>query len=170
MGLFNFDNINNTGNIIYLISRNVDIISSLTKGMLPPLPLQYNTLRHHEHTDIFIEVVNLVMAEAMWVHFTTVAVHPSQLWISGYPCAHDMNIIKICCFHQLQIDWQNIILMDLDKNVIKLPALGKILIWATNDLENIQTKHPVPDKSFGRVLDLIQPLEIKDNVHLTRSH
>ena len=51
-------------------------------------------------------------------------------------------IIKLCCFCQLQIDFQNIVLMDLDRNVIKLLALGKITIWATNDLENIQTNRP----------------------------
>ena len=44
-------------------------------------------------------VVNLVTAKAMWVHFATVTVHPSQLRIWGYPGVHDMNIIKICCFH-----------------------------------------------------------------------
>ena len=118
-------------------------------------------------TNIFLEVVNLVMAKAMWAHFATVAVHPSQLRISGYPHAHDMNIIKICCFCQLQIDWQNIVLMDLDKNIIRLPALAKISIWATNDLERIQTNTPYQIKVLGRVLDLIQPLEIKDHVHLT---
>ena len=57
--------------------------------------------------------------------------------------------------------------MDLDRNVIKLPVLGKISIWATNDLENIQTNTPYQIKVFGRVLDLKQPLEVKDNVHLT---
>ena len=106
------------------------------------------------------------MAEAMWAHFATVTMHPSQLWISGYPWAHDMNIIKICCFHQLQIDWQNIVLIDWDSNVIKLPALEKILIWATNDLENIQTNMPYQITVFGRVFDLIQPLEVKYDVLL----
>ena len=128
--------------------------------MLPSTPsLQYS--------DIFIEVVNLVMAEAMWAHFATVAVYPSQLWISGYPCTHDMNIIKLCCFRQLQIDWQNIMLIDLNRNVVKLPALGKISIWATNDLETIQTNTPYQIGVFGQILDLAQPMEIKDNVYMT---
>ena len=78
-----------------------------------------------------------------------------------------MNIIKICCFCQIQVDWQNIVLMDLDRNIVKLPALVKISIWVTNDLENIQPNMPYQMKVFGRVLDLIQPLEVKDNVHLT---
>ena len=103
----------------------------------------------------------------MWAHFASVAVHPSQLWITGYPHTYDMHIIKLCCCRQLQIDWQNIILCDLDRNIIKLPALGKISLWSTNDLESIETNIPYQIQVYGRDLDLIIPLEIKDNVHIT---
>ena len=116
--------------------------------------------------DIFVEVVNLASAEAMWAHFVIVAIHPSQLWITGYPCAYDMNIIKLCCCRQLQIDWQNIVLCDLDRNVVKLPALGKISIWSTNDLESIDQNTPYQIQVYGRVLDLMIPLEIKEDVHI----
>ena len=47
--------------------------------------------------DIFVEIVNLASAEAMWAHFVTVAVHPSQLWITGYPQAFDMNVREVVC-------------------------------------------------------------------------
>ena len=57
--------------------------------------------------------------------------------------------------------------MDLDRNVIKLPALGTISIWAISDLENIETNMPYQIKVFGRVLALIQPLDVKDNVQMT---
>ena len=92
--------------------------------------------------DIFVEVVNLASAEAMWAHFTTVAVHLSQLQITGYPHTFDMHIIKLRCCRQLQIDWQTIVLCDLDRNIIKLPALGKVSLWSTNDLESIETNTP----------------------------
>ena len=55
--------------------------------------------------DVFVEVVNLASAEAIWANFASVAVHPSQLWITGYPCTFDMHIITLCCCRQLQIDW-----------------------------------------------------------------
>ena len=106
-------------------------------------------------------------AEAMWAHFASVAVHPSQLRITGYPRAYDMHIIKLCCCRQLQVDWQNIILCDLDRNIIKLSALGKISLWSTNDLESIEANIPYQIWVYGRVLDLVIPLEIKDDVHIT---
>ena len=92
--------------------------------------------------DIFVEIVNLASGEGMWAHFATVAIHSSQLWIMGYPRAFDMNIIKLFCCRQLQIDWKNIVLCDLDQNIVKLPALGKVSIWATNDLESIESNIP----------------------------
>ena len=152
--------------ILYTIFKKCRYVSALPRVCFPLYPFS-TILQGTTCTDIFVEVVNLVMAKATWAHFATVTVHPSQLQISGYPWAHDMNIIKICCFHQLQIDWENIVLMDLDRNVIKLPALGKISILAMNELENIQTNTRYQIKVFGRVLNLIQPLEIKDDIHLT---
>ena len=139
-------------------------VSSLPRVCFPLYPFS-TILRGTTHTDIFVEVVNLALAEAMWAHFTSVAVHPSQLWITGYPHAYDMHIIKLCCCRQLQIDWQNIVLCDLDRNIIKLPALGKI--WSTNDLESIETNIPYQKWVYGRVLDLVIPLEIKDDVNIT---
>ena len=116
---------------------------------------------------IFVEVVNLTSAEAMWAHLASMAVHPSQLWITGYPRAYDMHIIKLCCCRQLQIDWQNIVLCDLDWNIIKLPTLRKISLWSTNDLESIETNICYQIQVYGRVLDLGIPLEIKDDVNIT---
>ena len=80
------------------------------------------------------------------------------------PCTYDMHIIKLCCCRQLQIDWQNIVLCDLDRNIIKLPALGKISLWSTNNLESIETNIPYQIRVYGRVLDLVIPLEIKDDM------
>ena len=102
----------------------------------------------------------------MWAHFATVAVHLAQLRITGYPRAYDMNIIKLCCCKQLQVDWQNIILCDLDRNVIKLPALGQISLWTTNDLASIESNILHQMRVYGRVLDLITPLEIKDDINM----
>ena len=110
-------------------------------------------------TDIFVEVVNLASAEAMWAHF---AIKDHRL-----PHAYDMHIIKLCCCRQLQIDWQNIVLYDLDRNVIKLPTLGKISLWSTNDLASIENNIPYQIRVYGRVLDLVIPLEIKDDIHIT---
>ena len=151
--------------ILYTIFKKCRYVSSLPRVCFPLYPFS-TILRGTARTDIFVEVVNLASAEAMWVHFASVAVHPSQLRITGYPRAYDMHIIKLCCCRQLQVDWQNIVLCDLDRKIIKLPALGKISLWSTNDLESIETNIPYQIRVYGRVLDLVIPLEIKDDINL----
>ena len=152
--------------ILYTIFKKCRYVSSLPRVCFPLYPFS-TILRGTACTDVFVEVVNLASAEAMWAHIASVAVHPSQLRITGYPCAFDMHIIKLCCCRQLQIDWQNIVLCDLDRNIIKLPALGKISLWSTNDLESIETNIPYQIRVYRRVLDLVIPLEIKDDVNVT---
>ena len=152
--------------ILYTIFKKCRYVSSLPRVCFPLYPFS-TILRGTLRTDIFVEVVNLALAEAMWAHFASVTVHPSQLRITGYPRAYDMHIIKLCCCRQLQIDWQNIVLCDLDWNIIKLPALGKISLWSTNDLASIENNIPYQIWVYGRVLDLVIPLEIKDDVHIT---
>ena len=99
--------------ILYTIFKKCRYVSSLPRVCFPLYPFS-TILRGTARTDIFVEIVNLASAEAMWAHFASVAVHPSQLRITGYPRAYNMHIIKLCCCRQLQVDWQNIILCDLD--------------------------------------------------------
>ena len=152
--------------ILYTIFKKCRYVSSLPRVCFPLYPFS-TILRGTPRMDVFVEVVNLASAEAMWAHFTSVAVHPPQLRITGYPRAFDMHIIKLCCCRQLQIDWQNIVLCDLDWNIIKLPALGKISLCSTNDLESIETNIPYQIRVYRRVLDLVISLEIKDDVNVT---
>ena len=90
--------------ILYTIFKKCHYVSSLPRVCFPLYPFS-TILRGTARMDIFVEVVNLASAEAMWAHFASVAVHPSQLWITGYPRTYDMHIIKLCCCRQLQVDW-----------------------------------------------------------------
>ena len=125
--------------ILYTIFKKCRYVSSLPRVCFPLYPFS-TILRGTVRVDVFVEV---------------------------HPQAFDMHIIKLCCCRQLQIDWQNIVLCNLDQNIIKLPALGKISFWSTNDLESIETNMPYQIRVYGRVLDLVIPLEIKDNVNVT---
>ena len=66
--------------------------------------------------------------------------------------------------HQLQIDWQNIILCDTEQHVVKLPACRHLSVWQTDSLDSIQMYQPYQIKVFGHILDQIMPIEIKDDV------
>ena len=75
-----------------------------------------------------------------------------------------MSIIKVCCVRQLQADWQNIILCDTCQKVVKLPPCGHLSVWQTDPLKSIENQQPYQIKVFGRILDQIMPIEIKDDV------
>ena len=63
--------------ILYTIFKKCRYVSSLPRVCFPLYPFSM-ILRGTARTDIFVEVVNLASAEAMWAHFESVAVHPSQ--------------------------------------------------------------------------------------------
>ena len=68
--------------ILYTIFKKCKYVSSLLRVCFPLYPFS-TILRGTARRDVFVEVVNLASAEAMWAHFASVAVHPSQLWITG---------------------------------------------------------------------------------------
>ena len=148
--------------ILYTICKKCCCISSVPRVCFPIYPVS-NFLRGITCTDIFVEITNISTAKAVWAYFTTCAVHPSQLQITAYPTARDMAIIKICCIRQLPVDWQNIVLCDTSLNVIKLPVWGPLSIWTTDGLESIENYQPYQIRVFGRILDQIQPIEIKED-------
>ena len=107
--------------ILYTIFKKCRYVSSLPRVCFPLYPFS-TTPRHRAHR-YFHRSCKLRFGGSHVGTFHMVAVHPSQLQITGYPHAYDMHIIKLCCCRQMQIDWQNIVLCDLDWNIIKLPAL-----------------------------------------------
>ena len=149
--------------ILYTVFKKSRYVSSLPRVCFPIYPVS-NFLRGTARTDIFVEGINISTAKSIWAYFTTCAVHPLQLWITGYPSAQDMSIIKVCCVHQLQVDWQNIILCDTCQKVVKLPLCGHLSVWQTDSLESIKNQQPYQIKVFGQILDQIMPIEIKDDV------
>ena len=60
--------------ILYIIFKKCRYVSSLPRVCFPLYPFS-TILRGTAHTDVFVEVVNLASAEAMWAHFASIAVH-----------------------------------------------------------------------------------------------
>ena len=79
--------------ILYAIFQKMSLCILFAKGVLPLVPIQHYTPRHRTH-GYFRRGCKPGFAEAMWAHFASIAVHPSQLRITGYPRAYDMHIYK----------------------------------------------------------------------------
>ena len=127
----NIDYNNITGDPLHNFKK-MSLCILLAKGVLPLVPIQHYTPRHRVH-GYFRRGCKPGFGGS---HVGTFCIRRSPpLAIKDHRLSHayDMHIIKLCCCRQLQVDWQNIILCDLDRNIIKLPALGKISLWSTND-------------------------------------
>ena len=148
--------------ILYTIFKKCHYVSSLPRVCFPLYP--FSTILRHRVHGYFRRSGKLGFGRS----------HVGAFCIRGStPIAIVDHRLPACIRHAynqiilLQIDWQNIILCDLDRNIIKLPALGKISLWSTNDLESIETNIPYQIRVYGRVLDLVIPLEIKGDVNIT---
>ena len=111
--------------ILYTIFKKCQYVSSLPRVCFPLYP--FSTILRGTAHGYFRRSSQSGFGRKPCGRISHRGSHPSQFEITGYPHAYDMHIIKLCCCRQLQIDWQNIVLCDLDRNIIKLPALGKSL-------------------------------------------
>ena len=108
----NIDYNNTIGNSLYDFQK-MSLRILITKGVLPLVPIQHYTPRHPAHR-YFCRGCKPGFGGSHVGAFRIRRSPPLQLRITGYPHAYDMHIIKLCCCRQLQVDWQNIILCDLD--------------------------------------------------------
>ena len=146
--------------ILYTIFKKMLLCILITKGVLPLVPIQHYTPRHRAH-GYFRRGCKLGFSGSHVGAFRIRRSPPFTIKDHRLPPRLRHAYYKLCCCRQLQVDWQNIILCDLDRNIIKLPALGKISLWSTNDLESIEANIPYQIRVYGRVLDLVIPLELK---------
>ena len=72
--------------ILYTICKKCHYVSSVPRVCFP-IYLVSNFLRGTARTDIFVKIINISTAKAVWAYFTTCTVHPSQLRITAYPTA-----------------------------------------------------------------------------------
>ena len=66
--------------ILYTIFKKCRYLSLPPRVCFPLYPFS-TILQGTTRTDDFVEVVNLASAEAMWAHFATITLHPSQITI-----------------------------------------------------------------------------------------
>ena len=72
--------------VLYTICKKCRYVSTLPRVCFPIYPVS-NFLWGTARTDIFVEVINISTAKSIWAYFTTCAVYPLQLRITGYPSA-----------------------------------------------------------------------------------
>ena len=110
--------------------------------------------------DIFVEITRIAGAKSTWTHFTQIKCHPTLLKRAGYLHSRDITIFKHCCSTVMQVNWDNVIIQDHMGKAIRLPNLGRVSIWSSSDLFEVNTAEQYQIRILGRVLDQIYDIPI----------
>ena len=110
--------------------------------------------------DLFVEITRISGAKSTWAHFTQIKCHPTLLKRAGYLNSRDINIFKHCCTTVMQVNWDNILIQDHMGKPITLPNLGRVSLWSSSDLFDINTTEQYHIRILGRVLDQIYDIPI----------
>ena len=110
--------------------------------------------------DIFIEITRVAGAKSTWAHFTQIKCHPTLLKWAGYLHSRDITIFKHCCSTVMQINWDNVIIQDHMGKAIRLPNLGRVSIWSSSDLFEVNSVEQYQIRILGRVLDQIYDIPV----------
>ena len=130
---------------------------SVTRVCFPVYPLS-KIVRGKYHTDIFIKVMNTT-CQTLWVHLTKVAVYPSQLYLARNVNSNQISMSNLFCIRQLEIDWEDIILLTNNHKQITLPCKAAISIWTPTSLTHVEDHIQCDIRIMGRVLDHVMELQ-----------
>ena len=110
--------------------------------------------------DIFVEITRVSGAKSTWAHFTQIKCHPTLLKRAGHLNSRDITIFKHCCTTVMQINWDQVWIQDHMGKAIVLPSLGRVSLWSSSDLFEINTNEQYHIRILGRVLDQIYDIPI----------
>ena len=110
--------------------------------------------------DIFVEITRVAGAKSTWAHFTQIKCHPTLLKRAGHLHSRDITIFKHCCSTVMQVNWDNVIIQDHMGKAIRLPNLGRVSIWSSSDLFEVNTAEQYQIRILGRVLDQIYDIPV----------
>ena len=116
--------------------------------------------------DIFVEVTRVSGAKSTWAHFTSIKCHLTLLKRTGYLNSRDITILKHCCQRVMQVNWVQVLIRDHMDNAITLPRLGRVSLWSSSDLFDINTSEQYHIRILGQVLDQIHDIPVDQELQL----
>ena len=112
------------------------------------------------HTDLFVEVTNVIKGNEVWAHFVSTRYFPSQIQLSRPIQKDDVQIETVCCiFKWIRINWSTINVTGISGTMITMPDTAYVSIFTDSDLTHITEDH-FKIKLIARLLDqmyVIQP-------------
>ena len=111
------------------------------------------------HTDLFVEVTNVMKGNGIWAHFALTGCFPSQIQMSRSIQKEDVQIETFCCiFKHIRINRLSINVTGISGTMITMPDIAYFWIFMDNDLTNITEDH-FEIKLIARLLDKIYVIQ-----------
>ena len=110
---------------------------TIFKYCFPFLPISH-IIRTSLHTDLFVEVTNVIKCNGIWAHFASTRCFPSQIQLSRPIQKDDAQIETFCCiFKCIRINWSSINVTGISGTMITMPDMAYVSIFTDNDLTHI---------------------------------
>ena len=127
---------------------------TIFKYCFPFLPISH-IVHMSRHTDLFVEVTNVIKGNRIWAHFISTTCFPSQIQLSRPIQKDDVQIETICCiFKCIRINWLSINITGISGMMITVPDTAYVSVFMDNDLTHITEDH-FEIKLIARLLDQI---------------
>ena len=131
---------------------------TIFKYCFPFLPISH-IIRTSQHTDLFVEVTNVIKGNGIWAHFASTRCFPSQIQLSRWIQKEDVQIETVCCiFKHIRINWSSINVTGISGTMITMPDIAYVLIFMDHDLTNITEDH-FEIKLIARLLEQIYVIQ-----------
>ena len=139
--------------------------SNVLRSCFPWFPMStYH--RGMAKADIFVEVTRVSGAKSTWAHFTMIKCHLTLTKCLGYLNSRDITIFKNCCTTVMQVNWDQVLIKDHMDKAITMPSLGRVSLWSSSDLFEINTSEQYHIRILGRVLDQIYDIPVDPDLQL----
>jgi hypothetical protein len=149
--------------IFYVMFKKLRRRSSIANACFPLYPLS-KIIRGTARSDIFLEIVDHHSSETIWVHVAHVSCHPNDIHQHGKLTVRDLMVERKCCWKQMVINWNNVMLYDNQMNAIIPAKTAWISVFTPMDKFQISEENPMSIRIMGRVLDLVMNIAQTDHI------
>ena len=131
---------------------------TIFKYCFPFLPIS-RIICTSRHTDLFVEVTNVIKGNGIWAHFISTRCFPSQIQLSRPIQKDDVQIETVCCiFKRIRINWSSINVTGISRTMITMLDMAYVSVFTDNDLTQITEDH-FEIKLIARLLDQIYVIQ-----------
>ncbi len=137
--------------------------SNVLRALFPCAPGSH-WLNTEVHTDIFLQIINVMSAKVVWAKLTSMAGLPDNFIQRGSLTVDAIDMTPLCCSicAKLEIEWGHTVLYDKVSNTqVHLPQSVWTSVFLPRHYINKDDQHLYRVQLHARMLDLFVPIKVE---------